>query len=506
MKEQDAANSQNSARVLSFAVALFLLLAAAQLGFSRVHFLDDAFIHLRIAHGLIDKGTFAYNEGLPGFSTSSPLYTTLTAAVSLVSRNPLVPKLVNLLIYAVLAALVAYRLPTCPDPLKATLSLGALGVLVSPFAVRWLTDGMETGSIMLASILLAVATDKIARGKASLSLRVGTVVLGAAAVLLRVEFGYILAVAIAALGARNLAAGGAKAGEGWRKAAVETAPFVLGGLLGSAVILVVFGHLLPDTAVAKQIHGDSPLAVLRTILLTHAGASLFGVGMLGLWMFSALVAYRVSTHEVRVYLLVANASMIVFCGLLIVTGQAIQGVRYFVFIESFLGALNILTLSGMGWRSPRLWQLGLLTAVFGAWFCYDLVIFYRISAGRSETYRRFAQVDYTYLSGHKGIAYDIGFVGYFTRGYILDPHGLVNGRAVARLTMAQRLSQYAREPVDFVFVNDRQRQEVQSYLDVSDWQDVGQFDFPNFSGHADTHWLLVRPGVVPGGTGIESRK
>ena len=54
---------------------LSLLVALASLVMTRDMYLDDAFIHLRIARHLAESGTYSFNEGAPSFSTSSVLYT-----------------------------------------------------------------------------------------------------------------------------------------------------------------------------------------------------------------------------------------------------------------------------------------------------------------------------------------------------------------------------------------------------------------------------------------------
>jgi hypothetical protein len=87
----------------------------------------------------------------------------------------------------------------------------------------------------------------------------------------------------------------------------------------------------------------------------------------------------------------------------------------------------------------------------------------------------------------------VGFIGYFSHATILDGNGLVNGLAIARQPRAERLREFVqRHPIRFVFVNEPQLHELATVLDAQDWETRASFDFPNFSGNPDTHFLLVR--------------
>jgi hypothetical protein len=71
--------------------------------------------------------------------------------------------------------------------------------------------------------------------------------------------------------------------------------------------------------------------------------------------------------------------------------------------------------------------------------------------------------------------------------------GLVNGRPMAELSRSERLSAYAEQPIDFVFLNEYQLREVSRALPVQDWRRVLAADFPNARGDRDRHWLMVPP-------------
>lgn len=87
----------------------------------------------------------------------------------------------------------------------------------------------------------------------------------------------------------------------------------------------------------------------------------------------------------------------------------------------------------------------------------------------------------------------IGIIGYFSRGMVCDPNGLVNGPEVARLGAGARLDRCAALPLRWAFVNDRQfaalsgrRSEVIGWATCPDLH----FDFPNVGG-SDVHRLLL---------------
>jgi hypothetical protein len=480
---------------------LVLPFVILQLIFSRFHFLDDAFIHLRIAHNLLDLGYFAYNAGEPSFATSSPLYTLVLALFSIFLRTPLLPKAVDILVYLVILFLIGREFVASENPARTGISFAVLVLAASPMGIRWLTDGMETGLIALFAIALALVTHKriIEQEEPRISSTLLISVLAALAVLLRVEFGYVLAVSIAVISIYGIMNGpNDPLAIRLTYTCRRIFPFVLGGIAGFALILIIFGRILPDTAIAKQEYSGSMkvFEVLDSalwIFKAHAGASFFGMGLLILWAASAFLAYRATQNAGKYCVLAANSSMLLFILLLLLSHQDVQGVRYYIFIEAFLIALNWLFLSTAR-ENVRLKPIAYpLFIVMLLWITFDAAAFYKISAGRSETYGRFTETDYSYLQNKRGIAYDIGMVGFFTQGYILDMSGLVNGRKQAAISSERRLEEAADATVDFVFANAEQLELVNKYVNTSTWRTLGEFDFPNSGGNRDTHFLIVRP-------------
>lgn len=487
-----------SGRAKAILASLVLLVVVILLFVSRFHFLDDAFIHLRIAHSLVDNGYYSFNGDEPQFASSSPLYTALLSACSFISRTPMLPKLVNIPIYLLLLALPLRALLRTHSRSQGLLLIASFMIVASPLCVRWMTDGMETGLIAIVAVLLAATTQCMSTDRSpGILLSIATSALCVLAVVLRVEFGYVLALALAAISLRCLGSVGTwrEAQPALMRAVARCLPHAVGGLVGAGLVILLFGHLLPDTALAKQAQSTSIEIVktLTTILRAHLGSSLFGAGMLALWSISALLVLRATHGGERRALLAVNAGVPVFIVLLIVTQQAIQGMRYFVFLEFFVVSVNILSLPRSG--SPLRFGLPVCIGVAAMclWFAFDAVLFHKIVKGRSDTYQRFVQGNYDYLAGRRGVAWDIGMVGFFTKGFIFDMHGLANGRYIARLTLEERLQRMAGESVDFVFANSDQLTDFNRYVDTANWETVGRFDFPNASGRPDTHNLIVRP-------------
>jgi hypothetical protein len=359
---------------------------------------------------------------------------------------------------------------------------------------------METGLVALSAIILANISHKAIEGKSnSLLSKMLTIILSVLAVLLRVEFGYILASVVISISISCIICHRTNLALRIKYAFSKSLPFIIGGLLGACIIVLIFGNFLPDSAIAKQSQSGTlyVLKTLETIFTAHFAASFFGIGLLILWVTSLVFAYRTGQNNVRVFILVTNTGILLFILLLLITQQQIQGIRYFIFIEVFLIALNILCLPNVGQIFKPRKSAYIVFIITLIWIAFDSVIFYRLQSGRSESYKHFVETDYNYLENMKGIAWDIGMVGYFTRADILDVSGIVNGRKKASLTNEQRLESFSKEKIYFVFVNDSQLKAIKKFIDVSNWRIVGEFDFPNVSGKPDSHYLIVNPYVLP---------
>lgn len=476
-------------------VALFYV------GSARLLFQDDAFIHLRIAHNLMLHGYYSFNGDSPTYSTSSPLFTALLGVLSKAIPGPYLPKILDVVVYAALFCLIARIFIRASTTVAAFSSLAFLAAVASPIGVRWLTDGMETGLTGLVAVLLGgVACDIMRRRHArQIPRTLLLMALGAFATTLRVEFSFIIAL----IGCASLT----DSRNRWRLDAQALA-LAFGSVTGLLTIWSVFGTLLPDTAIAKVTEHSSSVPQLRDmagtivdIVKAQGGASFFGV-MMGLsWFGAFLVGLR--NPEGRWYSITLNAGFMVFIALIVLRNQQIQGYRYFVFIEFFLASFNTLNLPRMSPERPRQpavsWALSPAAALavgfvfIGAWQIFDYSRLQRVSAGRSASFLAVKDAPMADLAGTFGIAWDVGFVGYFSNGVILDADGLINGREIARMHKRDRLQNFvSSHPIKFVFANDGQLSELDGLLDMRNWTKRGSFDFPNFGGETDRHYLLVR--------------
>jgi hypothetical protein len=348
-----------------------------------------------------------------------------------------------------------------------------------------MTDGMESGMVVALGVALGVLS-----ARANFSIWTLALV-SAVAVVVRVEFMFVV----------TLASFGRACVHGWisKEKRVDWLPIskscapLWGGLIGLMTVCAVFGHILPDTALAKRPPAGTSfdlLALLQSLLHTHVSASMLGIGLFALWIASTYLAFQSKVRDGRLALLSVNIGWPVFVILLIFTQQQLQGIRYFFFLYSFLIAWNASFVRDSIIRVRRTW-VGLGVVLLVAWMGIDCYKVATLSAGRSDTWRTFSTVNLSPLRGRLGIAWDIGFVGYFTDGQVLDVNGLVNGRETAQLTERRRLELHARHPISFAFVNEKQLIDLSGQVDVSEWGCVLHADFPNASGGPDRHWLLV---------------
>jgi hypothetical protein len=488
-------------RPSSWIIATLLAGAATAIWISRRMCLDDALIHLRIAHQLLAHGYYSFNGDGPTYSTSSPGYTALLAALSLFFAGPMLPKILGELIYAGLIMALALRALHQRNAAARWLTVAFLAAVASPIGVRWLADGMETGLIAAVALLYSRIAYDIGRAETpgSWAGALLTAALAMLATLLRVEFCFLAAIILAADWAQ-------------RRSVVphgRAIALCAGAALGLGLIYIIFGSVLPDTAIAKAAlaPNTSPasqaLATLFNVMKTQAAASLFGALLLLCLLLSFLGAVR--RRAATPFIGVLNASFLVFVALVVVRHQAVQGIRYFVFLEFFLISFNLHALDGASPAalrpvslSPTLkpWAIGCAAVVAITWYALDFSRLRAISAGRTATFARFRELDLADLRGRTGIAWDVGMIGYFSDGLILDGNGLVNGRRIARTLVRDRLEEFVRDHrVDFVFANEEQAQELAGLLSTKGWIARGSFDFPNFDGAPDRHVLLVRPSA-----------
>src|SRR6202011_4296395 len=108
--------------------------------------------------------------------------------------------------------------------------------------------------------------------------------------------------------------------------------------------------------------------------------------------------------------------------------------------------------------------------------------------GRADLLKQFEESHFESLQGKHGVAFDIGYLGYFSRADICDAAGLVNGREKARLTTEQRFAGCLATHPDFIFVNPGGIGWAGTYFPIKDWQICSRYNFTTVSRN-DPHYL-----------------
>jgi hypothetical protein len=478
-----------TARRAVFAAVLAWL--ALWLWIGRFAMLDDALIHLRYAHRLLQTGFFTFDGVTRSFGASSPLFVALLAALSTLSRGPLLGKAVSIAAYLALLATVAWRAWRA----SGTGRIGWIALAVaflSPMALYWLTDGMETSLGALLAILLALAVqpgDEPAERSAR-DFLLGFA-LGAVAVLTRVELSLAIFFAVVAslplLPVRSLVR--------------RPLGLAAGGLSGLALLYALFGQVIPDTALAKQTVPMPFLSALYQVGRSTAASLSFGLLMVLLWAGSFLAALfetrRRAGRRTAASLLLANLLFPTLVALIAWRGQILQGVRHVLWAYLFPIAWNVETLEAAeavprGRRVPLAAAAVLLAA---AW-SWEGVRVARLLDQRDRLFLAMRGWPLERLRSSTGAAFDIGFISYFSEARMLDFSGLVNGRAWAVTPAAERTARIAAARPDFLFLSRRQTAGLQSALDLGAYRVCERVHLPTLSG-GETYALALRGSALP---------
>ncbi len=542
--------------------ALFALWLLAWLYASWPATQDDAFIHLRYAVNLLRYHMISYNGVHPEYGISSLLYVWLLAGLRIFSKSPVLPRAVSSVFHLLLFAGLAWEfpkalggLPGAPS-LKQThpqassgrpsnreeaiawgFALVLLGILVTPMAVRWLDDGMETSLTLCLVSLLAFSVSRQGHSevlrKRSLA---WLAILGFTATLARVEYLLLMGVA-------SLTLFLARAELHRRGAAPNTVPDpkpsrisayprlaaacltpLAGSLLAAGLIYGTMHALLPDTAVAKAaLHtpwGAIPgiaFGVLGATLSVFVSAMSIGILLLLFWLLTAaaLVVYR---RRLSLSMLAANCLFPVVLLLAALRGQQVQGVRYLLWTLLFPILWNILELRWGACRSsgrslpagveqppgaelsPRAirWLTMATRGVVGLLLIsvpVGSVLLYREFHARERSLAEFQEQHLERLHSLKLVAFDVGYIGYFTGSPVCDMAGLVNGLARAELPFEQRVRVCAAEDPQYAFVSGFSLAELKHAIDLKDWSLCSVYDFANLRG-PDPHYLIASPAAA----------
>ncbi|MBM4421920.1 MAG: hypothetical protein FJ030_00845 [Chloroflexi bacterium] len=138
--------------ILLFALAVFLRLLPGE------RIVDDAYITFRYARNIVNGVGFVYNPGEHVMGTTTPLYTLLMAALSILGRTGNFPALsiwVNAIADGFTCALLAPLGQTISGRRRVGIADGVL-YAIAPFGVTFAIGGMETSVFVLLITLTAL--------------------------------------------------------------------------------------------------------------------------------------------------------------------------------------------------------------------------------------------------------------------------------------------------------------------------------------------------------------
>lgn len=465
---------------------------------------DDSFIHLRYAVNLLRYHMISYDGVHPDYGTSSLLYVCLLAGLREFFQSPVLARAVSsvfhVLLFAGLVWAFARTLRSAPR-VAWGFGLLLLTILVMPMAVRWLDDGMETSLTLCLISLLAFSLSRLGHSE-SVSKRsfVWLFVLGLVGTLTRVE--YLLLMGIASLTlffARFDWARSSQMSARLRLAAFSAAP-LLGSLVAAGVIYGSMHALIPDTAIAKANARAPWTAILHSTVEVFLSATSLGVILLLFWLLTA-VAVVVYQQRASLALLAANSPFPIVLALAVQRGQQVQGVRYFVWALVFPILWNILELRWSVAEPRRSAARALEFAGYGVVLLLlialpiESVLLSREFRARETAFAQFRAQHLERLNSLKLVAFDVGYIGYFTQSPLCDMAGLVNGRDRATLSYPDRVRACVLERPQYAFVSDSNLGYLNYMLNMRGWSVCSVYDLANLR-KSDLHYLIASPAVA----------
>jgi hypothetical protein len=469
---------------------------------------DDAFIHLRYAVNLLQHHMISYDGVHPDYGTSSLLYVWLLAGLREFFTSPVLPRAVSSVCHVLLFGGLAWgfaRVLRGAPRLAWGFAMLLLAVLVTPMAVRWLDDGMETSLSLCLAALIAFAVSRLGHSeRVSSKSAAWMFVLGFVATLARVEYLLLLSVASLTLFCTRLSllverAGGVSLSARVRLAMRCAAPLV-GSLLAAALIFFTMHGLVPDTAIAKAFGLGEWQSTLSMTLSAIVASLSFGMVLVGLWVLTAAAAISY-TRRVTLPIMAVNSLFPITVGLAALRGQQVQGIRYFAWTLLFPIVWNMLELRWSA-RKPapsidrtlRFASYG-LAAVLVALLPIESVLLNREFRARKEALAEFRAQHLEQLRSMKLVAFDVGYIGYFTQSPVCDMAGLVNGRARAALSLEDRVVLCAAERPPYAFVSGFSMGVLNNRLDLKDWSICSVYDMANLRA-SDVHYLIASPAAT----------
>ena len=386
-------------------------------------------------------------------------------------------------------------------PIEEPASIAAGG----PFAWRGLAVGLAAAVVLGGAVAFAANVAQaylcpwlifpLVVGIALGALLVGAVCFsaGLVAVTTRIELG----LGIGALGLVSFVLGD------WRQARRSWLPLALGGAAGYALLGATFGHIVPDTAIAKAFGPMSLGEAVLVALFSSVTSFSFGIGLMLLWCASFVALLRTASVKWRVATLIVNSVLPVLVLFVAVRGQAVQGVRHLLWAYAFAITWNMLALerrhgaergefAPLQGRVQRRILAGLAISVAAVW-AVEVPLTLRILAARRGVLQGMREARLERLAGMTGAAFDVGYVGYLSKAQILDLSGLVNGREVASMSSRARLERVALRRPQFLFLTSEQVDSVGAALDVTQYVVVRSFRSRRVSSDERYALAVLRP-------------
>jgi hypothetical protein len=468
---------------------------------------DDALIHLRYADNLFRTHLITYDGVHPNYGSSSLLYVYLLAFLRAFTASPNLPRVISSCVHLLLTAgllILFFRSIPRDSSLARLLGLVLLIILVSPSAVRWLDDGMETGlALCFVAAICWVTFRQSTRSTVTRTQYLALVAFGFIAVLLRSELILLCGLAFAILAWKGLFVPDQENQSNRRfRVLLSGSHLLLGGLLAFVFIRLKMHFFLPDTALAKSDGIPNWYVTLYVTGKIFAGALSFGAGMFLFWLLTAFMALRAGRFSIST--LFANLAFPALLALAASRGQQIQGARYFVWTLFFSILWNIFELSSVPPDHRMQAQNNTLAFCFLVLLLlalpFESRMLYPMLRDRAGLLTQFEESHFETLQGKRGVAVDIGYIGYFSRADICDLAGLVNGRDRARQTSQERLVGCFASRPDFIFFNlgdiKYAANRLPAKLPINDWQICSRYDFKTVIQN-DPHYLIVPRSVAP---------
>ena len=463
---------------------------------TRNYQLDDSFITLCYARNVLENGHFGFNSMQTSFGASSPLYSLLVAIL----YRPLdlfATKTLSVASYLLLVGLtVCLAVRAKRDDIARLFWLLTL-VLSAPIGIRWLTDGMETAGAALMGIALGYVGVSVTTRPTTVARYLGLVVVGAVATLLRPEFAATIAAASVAMVLLRLARARKLGTVPFADAigfAVRESHLTLGCLFALLVVGNLFGHLEPDTAIAKAVAEERLSAYeITNFARQFIVSGFFGLGLVTVWLVTFWSIIWKPSDTIWPHALV-NLVFPALALLAIARGQVIA-VRYFVPILMFAISWNLglLVLTGTRVRAPNRFLsrpvLGAFVILLIVEFAFEGFLFHRLAKQNSDVVAEMRSQNLAELAGQQGSATEVGYIGYFTHGQICDVAGLINGHDFASLDSERRAKICASRKPQFTFFAGYEEHQMSRYMKLDDLKACHRYNIATLKGD---EWYTLR--------------